>query len=217
MSHINNNKINKGFGIIEVLISAFMIATMLGGAVILGNTSMQKVNYAQSKLVAYNLANQAIEEVVAIRNYAYNDDKPETGFNNSSTTSASYGEAGLPGTGNYTLDVTNDFFIAKLNQDNTGIGQPIYYLKDNSITYNSTTSPVAITYTRKIKIDDIKKTDSSSSFNMPYNTLDGNNNPVLAKKITVTVSWVQEGMVNTNGQVTQTLVLTDWKNGINTQ
>lgn len=62
-----------GFGLLEVVISAGILATVIGASVGLMNTSLRRATLASHRATAMNLASEAIELVKAARDTTYRD------------------------------------------------------------------------------------------------------------------------------------------------
>ncbi len=215
MKKITNSQ--QGFGIIEVLVASLMLAALLGAGVILAKTSINRLNFSQKKLIAYNLANQALEEVVAIRDRAYTDGDANTNLEGSANTSEKF-SSGLPAIEEtYVLHQDNNIFKGELIQFQVqDKNDEIYYVYDSKgvpkISYNS--AGASLTFHRRIEIKNITAEDAKKNdlYNFPFSIPPEGKNAVVAKRIYVRVSWVEEGqLANDKNYVQQSLILTDWK------
>lgn len=209
MRKINHQQ--KGFGIIEVLISSLIIAIMLGGSISLGNISVNRVINAQNRLVAYNLANEAIENIIAIRNRAYIDGNPATGafLTDGNFTSSDAGLLNVDGKLKFNLhdDYQNIYFTDRnpmIETDTTGAGELFYYpMFDQDESFPKikiTSSTNSMIFTRKItqKIITGELTNDTSY------------------KISVEVSWTEVGSTAKDAnKIVQSIILTDWQSGQN--
>lgn len=211
MRKINHQQ--KGFGIIEVLISSLIIAIMLGGSISLGNISVNRVINAQNRLVAYNLANEAIENIIAIRNRAYIDGNPATGafLTDGNFTSSDAGLLNVDGKLKFNLhdDYQNIYFTDRnpmIETDTTGAGELFYYpMFDQDESFPKikiTSSTNSMIFTRKIS-----QTIVASNPSLINRT---------GVKISVEVSWTEVGSTARDAnKIVQSIILTDWQSGQN--
>lgn len=73
---------SKGFGLLEVMISATVIIIILGALVLVANASMRNNQYVQMRAEATYLAQEGIERVRSIRDSNWIDQDPNTKWDN---------------------------------------------------------------------------------------------------------------------------------------
>lgn len=76
-----SNKYKKGFGLLEVLVSAVIIVTILSAMVFIGRSTLNNSQYAQERAQAIYLAQEGIEIVRQIRDTNWIDENNATAWN----------------------------------------------------------------------------------------------------------------------------------------
>ena len=83
MRIIKKMKYQKGFGILEVMISSMILVTVVGAVVALGSASVRGGLSASDKTTAYNLVQECLETARAVRDTAWIDGDSATDWNSS--------------------------------------------------------------------------------------------------------------------------------------
>jgi len=192
VSHTRNDETassyKKGFGLLEVLISAVIIIIILSALITIGRASMNNNEYLAERAQAIYLAQESIEMVGQIRDTNWIDGDSDSKWNTLAYNSA-----------------TSSFFIP----DSTKSYRPEYIASQKRILLTELAAgenilvPVAapsVTFNRKIKVE----TANDSLIPSPS----GSNLSNYAIKVTGTVTWTYSGQ---SKSVTLSEILTNWR------
>jgi prepilin-type N-terminal cleavage/methylation domain-containing protein len=80
----NKNKNNRGFSLIEVIIGITMLLLTATAALSLSKTVIRTENFNENRVMAYNLAQEAMEETRRSRDSNWDDLKSDTRWENDS-------------------------------------------------------------------------------------------------------------------------------------
>ena len=161
----------RGFGILEVLISAVIIIIMLSALVLLARNAINNAQYVQERIQAVSLAGEGVEIVRQIRDSNYVDGKNTTQWNS---------------------------MVKKLNNLDPFVTGKDYYIKYDSLAFIYqfclTTTPTdglttinEVDFNRKITFTDIS---GSNVLKLPSDVSNLGENAVV---VTATVSWSSRG------------------------
>lgn len=102
MKHLKKEKFKKGFGILEVLVSAVIIIIILTALVFVGKTALANSVYTQQRAQATFLVQEGIEQVRQIRDTNWIDSSNLTQWNSLAWVSGNRSPITIEG--NYKLD-----------------------------------------------------------------------------------------------------------------
>jgi len=151
MNKVNNNRLKKGFGLLEVLLAGVIIITVLGALVLLGRNTINNSTYNQQRTEALFLAQQGIEMVRQIRDSNYIDGNSDTNWNYFVSLALTEGGLG-PRDPNATPELERNYKLCRTFSNLADGGLRRLVLVDVNDPRCSTTDRF---YTRKIIFHDI--------------------------------------------------------------
>lgn len=181
----NHSQFKKGFGILEVLVSAVIIITILMALVFIGQTAMANSVYTQQRAQATFLAQEGIEKVRQIRDTNWIDRDPTTQWDTLKWNAATLKKVPLD------TPPANYMFTGQNLVALTGTGE--------SIAINNTT------YGRTINVSAVAPL-------LPNNGVGGANDVnanINALKIKVTVTF--NSSVGNGKTISASEVITNWR------
>lgn len=180
---------NKGFGLLEVLVSSSIIIMVLSSVVFIGRQAIVNSTYLQQRAQAIYLAQEGLESVRQIRDTNWIDRNSDTEWNYLVLTGSTYS---VPSNGNYILKYESFKKRTLLNKDTTPSGELINLDKQD--------------FNRFIKVENI----TSSASILPEDGLNITNKAINSMKVTVEVKWTNGG-VERKTNVSE--ILTNWRPG----
>lgn len=181
------NQYRKGFGLLEVLISAVIIIIILSALVTIGRAALNNNEYLAERAQAIYLAQEGMETIRYMRDTSWIDGSSSTKWDNFRSATVAGGSEGC-----YEITDSTFFGIAACSQWSQG--QPIKLESNGNV----------VTFNRRMNFT--KANDSLDSL-MPDQT----NSPNLsdyAIKVTSTVTWKYSGQ---NKTVDLSEILTNWR------
>ncbi len=185
MKYFKKEKFKKGFGILEVLVSAVIIITILMALVFVGKTALANSVYIQQRAQATFLAQEGIEHVRQIRDTNWIDGANTTQWNSLAWNGTPSVLTPITSNGNYILSING----GRYGLTASGVGE--------TISINNTS------YSRIINVAPIVA--DTILPDGPNAAIDAVNN---ALKITVTVSFDN---VTGNKSISASEVITNWR------
>jgi Tfp pilus assembly protein PilV len=183
------NRTKKGFGLLEVLISAVIIIMILAALVFIGRASLKNNEYLSQRAQAIYLAQEGIEMTRQIRDTNWTDGDNATQWN---TLAYTLNPPFLITTANTLYSLKYDANLRRWHL----ITPPV----KESISFPAT--PPNITYDRSIKAE------PAISPYIPYDPLTSNDLKPYAIKVTSTVTWSSSGQ---NYTITLSEMMTNWR------
>lgn len=188
----------KGFGILEVLVSAVIVITILAALVLIGRAALANSINVQEKAQAIYLAQEGIEQVRQIRDTNWIDKNNATQFDD------------LVWDGNKIVEPTNntDYVIDSVSIDATKQRMLLVALQQNSATVSLKDSKNNATkeFQRTIKINYLNYPPANAL--LPGTGSNDVQKATEAYRVTVFVSWNANGMTKS---VTASEILTNWR------
>ena len=178
---MNRHRSQQGFGLLEVVIAASIMALVSGSVVALAMNSIQMSILGANRTDAYQLSQEGVEIVRQLRDTTYID--------------------GLPNSWNTPFDTSCASDSCQIKKDASGVS-----LVAGSETVNLATGSASTPFTRKITIKPISwyTQDKTSVPNNPTDITV----PPLALQVKCVVSWQQQGRTISAESST---ILTDWR------
>lgn len=190
-----SKNLKKGFGLLEVLISAVIIIMILSALVIIGRRALANSAYLQQRAQAIYLAQEGIEIVRQMRDTNWIDGNNATQWD--TLASDVTGPINLTGTS------VNEKKYNLIKHNNR------YILEEESITNAEEIKyeDPGVTYTRYVKITNYPKDSASQIF--PENLENNVHKDLNALKVTVYIEWDFGGGDTKKASVSE--ILTNWR------
>ncbi|MBI4032338.1 hypothetical protein HY374_01390 [Candidatus Berkelbacteria bacterium] len=177
-------KRDAGFGLLEVVISAGILATVVTASVGLMNQSLKRAVLASERTTAMNLASEALEQVRMLRDSTYVDQKIVNGQVNQWFDWTATGDPAATTT--YHVDLTQRMLVPG----------------EETITLDGRAYVRKITVTLPDESDDTSYAQTAG--------LTGVTDTAVIRKVTATVTW-GDGPAQSVESITY---LTDWRSGV---
>lgn len=184
----------RGFGLLEVVLSAGILATVIGAAVGLMNASLRRSTLASQRATAMNLAQEGVELVRVARDTTYVDriSNPWTAFLPPVTDTSSFALVFRPGE-------TGGCCVWTMQKTSAQSALPETVITDGveSITLDGTV------YTREVFVTVPAAYSRQSGLDSSVASED------IVRQVRVVVRWGS----GPSEQVTSQILLTDWRQG----
>ncbi|MFZ5392521.1 MAG: type IV pilus modification PilV family protein [Patescibacteria group bacterium] len=182
--HQNKKNLNsqRGFGLIEVIVGIAMLLITATAALSIAHFTTKAERYNEKRIVAYNLAQQVVEEVRRQRDSAWDDFKSDTRWEST--------------TGEIVVDNLNNFYLNGSTGDGCvsgGTGMIDCTIGGSDFDIEVQTEALGDVIS-KLHGHDIDGTDDMADS--------------VARRVYVDVTWTDAG---TDRNLTIVTLLTDWK------
>lgn len=176
------NRLQKGFGLIEVIVGIAMLLITATAALSIAHFTTKAERYNEKRIVAYNLAQEVMEEVRRQRDSAWDDFKSDTRWEDTA--------------GKIIVDNLNNFYLSGTTGDGCSGGS------GGNIDCTIGGSKYQIEVKTEALGDVISKLHGHDT--------DGTDDMAdsVARRIYVDVTWTDAG---TDRNLTVVTLLTDWK------